>query len=285
MLQSSNGRDEFASSMLPEYIKRGFAVIHGEYIPHQVIEAFRTRWGTISNETFVRVLLEGQGVDRVIAISVLGNSGHSEMKQLLRPFLESDDPQERWASAMALGTLHDDEAVPVLVTMLTEFLPAWQYEEQLHNADWFEENRIHIPSILDFWDDPSLVVSLRQALHAVVRIKQAMPASLGFFRSSLHFYQDALIRSSGSRGAFGALTGLALPQETLQAAIIQMVIGYCHIECDAKFLEYSWEREPQLREAMSTVMEQRFGLSTQEQENYLSSYSWYTNTLDEEPGF
>lgn len=170
--------------------------------------------------------------------------------------------------------------------MLTEYFPAWVYDKELNNPNWFEENRLRIPPLLDLWDNAALVVPLRQALVASLAVKQTWSASIGpFLGASLRFYQDALIRSLGRRGAFGVLAGLALPAELNDAFVVHMVIGYCRIEEDGRFLNHVWERDAQVYEAMARVMEQQFGLSEQEQHACLEQYTRYMSALDDHAGF
>lgn len=73
----------------PNSIRKGFEIVHGEYISAQEIEAFLARWGSISNETFLRILSEGEGIDRVIAITAPGYSELPHIREHLLPFLHS----------------------------------------------------------------------------------------------------------------------------------------------------------------------------------------------------
>jgi hypothetical protein len=95
MAHQSQNEKEQERTQWHANLKRGLNMLYGEYQPDQEMKAFLARWGGIDRETFVRVLAEGQGVERLLAICVLGESNLPQAQTLLLPFLQSIHPQEQ----------------------------------------------------------------------------------------------------------------------------------------------------------------------------------------------
>jgi hypothetical protein len=68
--------------------------------------------------------------------------------------------------------------------------------------------------------------------------------------------------------------GISISQLRQRIAILQMVIGYTQLKPHlvGSELIVGWEEEGELRASVKAVLEQRFGLTEEEQENYLNSY-------------
>ncbi len=95
MAHQSHNEWEQIRKKWPGFLKRGLAMLYGEYRPLQEMKAFLACWGGIDRETLVRVLAEGEGEDRLLAICCIGESDLPQARTLLLPFLQSVHPQER----------------------------------------------------------------------------------------------------------------------------------------------------------------------------------------------
>lgn len=255
----------------PDYVEKGFEFIYGEYIPPYEVEAFRTRWGGLERETFIRVLSEGRGQDRLLAMCVLGESHLLQSPVLLRPFLHSSDDQERWVSAITLGRLKDEASLPELAHLLTEFLPTAEapYSRDDSRYRW-NDWRIAVAITLQRWDDRRHVSVVRRALMSSIRAEAYNP-----FSKELWFtFQDVLIATLGRYRSFGALTGLVLSPARLQLAIVTLAAGACPPDYDIPTLVIpQWESDEQFRREITKVLGEQFGLSAEEQDHTLANYT------------
>src|SRR6266567_3439041 len=180
-----------------EYVQRGLEMENETPIDGT---DFARRWGGLAFENFVNALERGQGRDRVIAICVIGCSTNPRVRELLLPFLSSSDPKERWASARCLGAMKENQALPVLLRMLTEFLPREGHPFPLgEDNQWPELWRLYIPFLLRSWDRSSIVIALRQALLQIIAAEQHMPND----QQTAHEFQETLCYELGRRKAFG----------------------------------------------------------------------------------
>ncbi len=71
----------------PEYVYQAFAILYYGGFNEQDVEAFAARWGKLDLRTFERILQEGSGDDKVIAISALGYAHDPQALTLLAPLL------------------------------------------------------------------------------------------------------------------------------------------------------------------------------------------------------
>src|SRR5712692_8472862 len=199
-LHLSRSREEKGKEMFdyPEYVIEAFALTYGQQM-EEFIEEFVGRWGNLDIETFERVLQEGQGEEKILAIFAISSAAlpHSQVRELLLPFLRSAEPRERWASADCLGQIKEEEALPVLIDLLEEGLtPEWRQRDWC----WYEDIRAYIPLTLGEWGDASLVPVLRHALHTVWEMEQQIAQLYPTWRR----YQAMLSWALGYYGCFGA---------------------------------------------------------------------------------
>ena len=277
MAHQSNNEKEQHKVQWPDFIQRGIEMLYGEYQPDQEVKEFIARWGGLDKETLVRALSEGQGEDRLLAICIIGESDLSQARILLLPFLHSPEAKERWFSALYLGRRKEKLALPVLITMLTEFLPSEESPSLVTDPAWFDQLRGRAVDTLLLWKEASLASVFRQAFLASVNGERYLPEHPVRRRILLrdwYSYQDGLSYALGRKGAFGALTGIPLSPRHQRIAIVKMAIGYKQVEAHliAGELEYGWEQEGELRTSVKAVLAQRFGLSEGEQEYYLDTY-------------
>ncbi len=268
-------KERQSASQWPDFIEHGFEMIYGEYIPDEEVEAFAKRWGGLNLENFVRAIKEGQREDRLLAICVIGWSDYPQASSLLRPFLQSTDAKERWLSALCLGRVKEAIAFPILISMLTEYLPSEQSPTLREDQGWFDEERIRVAFTLGLWEDPSLVPALRHAYASNVNAEQYIPnlPAKPILKQSWYLYQETLMRLLGRWGAFGVLAGMILPPFHLKLAIVNIALGFCQVE--RRYEEfgavYKWQDDATLNEELKLVMRQRFGLSEEEQNDYLEA--------------
>lgn len=135
------------------------------------IETFSSRWNGLDQEALAHALAAGGHVDRLFAILALGHMRTPETHALLLPLLQSPDPLERWASATVLAQVGEQQTLPVLCAMLTEFLPTQLDEYFAATAALpYENQRSYGPRLLGMLGDVRAVPALRQALYHVVRL-------------------------------------------------------------------------------------------------------------------
>lgn len=255
----------------PEYFDRAYSMVHF-LCSEQEIDAFVARWGELGGETFVRVLKEGDEEERLIAIFALGFFDEPWIPEYLLPQLHSPLVLERWASAIVFGRKKHEVALPLLATMLTEFLPFSEERVTLRPFEWNLCDFWHctsIVSILVEWNEPSLAPVFRTAL---LKFWNTLDTVSQDFKASERPWcdcQDVLAYGLGRLRAVGALTGLDLPEYAIRIAFLQMGLGYI----DTKFIYvYDGDRpffnpdyvDPQLKVQLETVLEQQFGLTSEE---------------------
>lgn len=261
----------------PAYIEHGFGMMYDGYIPDEEVEAFSSRWGGLDLNSFERVLAEGQGEDKLLAICVIGWSGLPQATQLLLPFVQSFCAKERWLSALCLGRMKEETAFPVLISILTEFLPSPASPLLVEEQAWFDEERIEAAYTLSRWENPSLIPLFRRAYETSVQAERYLPDDphIPVLTQTWYIYQDVLIRILGRWGAFGVLTGIKLPPYHLQTAVVNFALGYCHLEdlFERWGSAYDWWNDEAFKKILKLVLQQRFGLSEGEQDTYLDAYS------------
>lgn len=116
---------------------------------------------------------------RLAAICIVGRSDLPNAADLLRPLLKSPVKQERWVSARFCGLWKDEEALPVLVSMLTDEQPFERpeastleelYEKELqYEWGWYDIWRGYVPYLLRPWQTQEVGERMREALAIWVR--------------------------------------------------------------------------------------------------------------------
>lgn len=286
-----------------------------------------------------RALTEGQEQDRLFALFLLGALATSEARELLLSFLTSESRKERWVSAISLGRLKDERVFAVLQTLLLEGFAAdtifarsedvqraqeichdYRYTEQereiLSEAfwgiierlerleyEWYLRQRAECALVLGAWDNPVVVLRLKEALQAAWNMEQAWPNYAGPDESGpgiWHFFQDRLAFALGQLVAWDALSSIHLPPFHLHVARIYLVLGALQVNDLWIFYEnspstlfrdspaYLQERATMKRAGIGVLpfvepapvkqlLAEHFGLSQAEQEAYLMQFptAWY----------
>ncbi len=257
---------------------RGVAgVYYTQRDPDRDIEAIAKRWGGVDVSTLERIVREGEGEDKAIAIVALGSSNSRHRRTLLAPLLHSPLRLERWTSAKALGRLHDHRALAVLHEALQDpFVPPDRpFDEE---ALWENGSRSAMATILGDWGQLSSIPVLRSELQRIWQWEQRhlvipIPADgfEGNYVTPWQAYHYKLAYALGQLEAFGALTGIALSEPRLRVLSIYLALGYLQARQQHHDLFVAMGKNP-LQKQVAKVLEQRFGLTEAEQHIYIERY-------------
>ncbi len=226
---------ETADQKLPDYVYRAFGLVHygGGFQP--AIESFAHRWGGLDVSAFERAFREGAGNEKIIAIFALGSLKPPGVQEMLVPLLQSAVRLERWASAIALGWLHDERALPVLHTILQyeALLPVM--EPLTDESMCYLSYRESIVSLLANWGNLSSIPILHAALKAAWGWELqllANPPSYAEFNLVPFWqtYQYTLAYALGQLGVFGALTDISFSDSRRRILMIYIALGYLRPE-------------------------------------------------------
>jgi hypothetical protein len=268
--------DTVGEMKIPSFVARGFRMVKG-FADVWDIEPYAQRWGGLDMEAFARALKEGQGENRAIAICALGSTGKPWVRELLLPYLGSPDPKARWASALMFGEMKEEQALPVLQTMLLEFLPSptLPFAEQEPIDPLYDFWRPNVAHLLGNWLRPDLIPLFAQALALFWKLilKDAHPGKTSWIHC-----QDELAYALGRLGAFHLLTELEFPASGLRLAMVQMALGYLHVRARFPYgylSDFSGlsVRNPDLVEEVISVLEQQVGLPRLERKRFLLEFS------------
>lgn len=242
------------------------------------IQAFVQRWGGWDQETCVHILHEGEGEDKLIALSLLGQEPSKEVRARLLPFLQSPHPKERWISALVLGQVQAEEALPVLLEMLTEFFPPSERPTFMGDNLWLYNLWRHSALLLlTAWSLPEVDNCLLQALYAYHALEQMIPEGHIIGRREWRKSQALVIYTLGWHGRFELLDEvvkvLAIVQPTLSSWRVYMALGSLHAHrIYPRITSLSFSKVPGLRDQVKEVLQERFGLTEEEQERCLDYY-------------
>lgn len=253
----------------PEYADYAFRTFYYGGQHEQAIEAFAQRWGTLDVQTFMRVLAAGTGEEKVLALFALGYSGVPQAKELLLPYLQSTAPMERWASALGLGAMKEERALPFLIHMLDEFLPPRVHPLE-REGGIYHFWRITIASLFGEWERSDLAPVLRQALRKSWSIEHAEQPD---HKQVWHPYQDELVYALGRLHISGALTGFSLPMSRLHLWMVILSCGSLQARARYGDLLTQLQINQALKKEVAQLLEQHFGLSTEEQAACIDHYA------------
>lgn len=175
----------------------------------------------------------------------------------------------QWASALCLGERKDDLALPILLSFFNEFLPPavhpLEREGGLYHA-W----RIRAASLLGEWGRKDLIPTLRNAFDKAWRLEQA---DIIDRKHVWHEYQDELIYAFGRLEAFGVLAGFIFPVARLQFWLVLLAAGSLQARSRYGDLLTQLQINEPLKKEIAQVLEQRFGISSENQAAYLDAYA------------
>lgn len=259
----------------PQHVVRAFLEVGYERPDHievlsveEAIESFVGRWGGIDDMTLLHVIQVAHGPDRLVAIFAIGHRTLTQTQDLLLPLLESPDQLERCASACCFALKRDERAIPVLLDMLVHDPPTDKRGWSEPGADpWYYSFRGRIARLFATWGPPTVVPVLRHAFVLLWEREQH-----GRRNEFDYWYQDATLYAIGRRGALGALSGMALPVSRLRLALVFLALGY--VRADERFDDLHREMllDRELRLEVARVLQEHFGLSVEESQEYSSHF-------------
>lgn len=263
----------------PDYIYPAFTAIYYGGFGERQVENFIERWAGLDLETFERVIKEGTGDDKVVAIAALGYAKAPQAHQLLLPLLQSPVRMERWECAIVLGRLHEEQALPVLYQCLQEVRAAPPSGAEAFSEEdiWLESSRMSIASLLGDWGQLASIPVLRSALKETWEWEQRFLVGLSDDSDLVMLfpweaYEYKLAYALGQLGAFGALTGIDF--SPLRARILTVYLAMGHLQLHKKerdlFIAISANKATQ--EDVGNVLEQRFGFSEVERNMYIKQF-------------
>jgi hypothetical protein len=100
-------------SIQPQAIAYAFHTLYYGGQDKKKRAVFAQRWGGFSDKTFLQTLASGSREEKALAILALGQSSVPNTDEFLSTRLESTEPLERWARALALGERRDERALPL----------------------------------------------------------------------------------------------------------------------------------------------------------------------------
>ncbi len=176
------------------------------------------------------------------ALCIIGLSDLPEAPTLLRPFLHSQVKQERWVSARFCGMWGDEEALPILLSMLTDELPL---VAQQANEYWYEGWRGYAPRLLRKWQTEEVGEQLRNSLALWLQTEPQFDQDIDIWK----MYEEKVSYELGYREDFAALTNVHLRGEQRQELIAQMERGYkvkrLHMTSEEEYRYLRYRTEPE----------------------------------------
>ena len=280
---------EAQDHLWPEYMYRAIGEIYyGGGNNHKYVERFARRSGGVDLDTLKRILNEGSGEDKLIAIYALGYAHAPHVQQLLAPLLQSSISLEREASAIALGRLKDERALPTLYSLLQAPFPD---PDVAMDDDFLSmiSTRMTIAAILGDWGKLSSTSVLRSALKAIWQWEQQRVANPlihdELIVSPWQAYEYELSYALGQLGTFGALTGIPFSNSRERILRVFLALGYLQARqrYHDLFTQMSYRA---VQEEVTKVLEDRFGLSETERDTCIkqfgSDYLW-EGALESQP--
>lgn len=229
----------------------------------EAMASFALRWGGLDDAIMLRVLHEGKGRDRLVAIFAIGFGTLPEARDILAPFLIHEEQLIRCATAIVLGFKRDERALPVLEEYIAHKPPMDEQGLPLPGAvSWYQFYRGHIARLLAVWGPSSITPALLKAFQLSWEWEQDM---LGFDT------QDAFLYALGRRGAIGVLTGMEMPKNRQRLAMAFLALG--NIQADERVP--GLVLPPTIRAELASALSLLFALSTKEALRYARSYGRY----------
>lgn len=203
----------------PYFVEHAFSAINIIGMDEEEIHAFSSRWGGLTLLDFARALHEGDPKDQQIAAYALGAVPSRWSRDLLLPYLHHKHPKVRWAVAEALGHVHEEEAFPVLLEILQEFLPP----QTLEHDDWYDVHHIFVAGMVGSWGKQEAIPVLQEVL---ARLWQAEQEPATQDAQLWWHYQDAVVAALGNIGAFYAIAYIEASRSRKMFWAVTLILGY-----------------------------------------------------------
>jgi hypothetical protein len=149
-----------------------------------------------------------------------------EAATLLRSFFHSSEKRERWVSATILGCQQEEEALPIILSMLTDELPLERPAGIAYDA-WYDCWRSYAPHLLRERQFLEKDTFLLEALHIWFRSEALFDPEYDAWERC----EEALIDELGYYGDLTALKAMILDDE--QRKKLQLKISGSPIDAGA----------------------------------------------------
>jgi len=216
---------------------------------------------------------------------MLTRSAAPHARETAAPLLGDADTERRWLSALYLGTIKDERALPVLWEMLAGPAPPGRALET--RAERWLRSRLegahrHAITLVGAFGDPRATPALRGALQAALAHEQALvpPAAeapdnerWGYEDALrlLEYERQAIVYALGRVGAFGAVLGLEGSEEQAELWRVQLALGSLHGRYSlAPILRFI--QDAALTADVREVLAHQFGLGPAEQARHLARH-------------
>lgn len=247
------------------------------------IEGFATRWGGFGPDALLRAVQAAEGQEWQFTMELLMHSA-AQARELVAPGLSSSDPVTRWYTALYLGALQDQRALPVLSTMLTEFLPSPEEYQTARFDLFYEESRSGIAHLLGKMGNPACVPALRRALQVAINAARTQPLVQPDFlqydesrhkigMKLLNHFSDEIVYALGRLGAMGALTGLQGGEERIDLWRVHLIMGVLHGRYPLNEA-MTFSELPELSDELSRLLTTVFGIEPADIHRYLAHYEF-----------
>ncbi len=258
----------------PLYIRYalGKMIVSSPYDEAYIAE-FVERWGGIDIDSISKALTKGTGNDKLFALFAFAASANPAFHDQLAPLLRSDHSLERWASAICLGSIKDEAALPILCEMLEEFLPPDVPLRPDGNREWlFSWWRNHAPILLGGLGNSAASPFLRHALQRTIIIQADSSVNLRKAElRNLVAYQHHIVYALGRLDAFGSLINITELKDDVAVWQVHLLMGHLHGRYPLTFIP-TWDAAPEMKEEVALLLLKYFGLDQQEQEYCLRQY-------------
>lgn len=259
-------------SQWPDYVAYALRYLGYEYpYDEEAIEKLQVRLGGLELDRIVQVLEEEPGEDRLFALFAVGAKDSPSVRALLAPFFESSQPKERWASALCLGEMKDERALPNLCEMITEYLPP---NEQFTSEGYFEWHydywRTTVAGLLGTWERQTLVPILSAALKELWKQEQVAPSMKLLSIRSWQHSQDRITYALGQLKRFQLIIDVDTTENRRCLWMVLTALGHLRAaETYPDVFKRTVWNNIVLQEQVSKGLQDHFGLSKEEQEQCL----------------
>jgi hypothetical protein len=209
--------------------------------------------------------------DRLTALCVVGMSSIGDSYHFLLPFLKSTNIKERWISARFLGFMKEEQALPVLVAMLTENIPIQNNQE---SDAWFDLWRLYAPKLLRYWQAPLVLAALKNALEVWVRNESLFDENEDIWQ----IYEEELSYELGYREHLDIVNTLKISPQHRAVIMVDLAKGYIAKEKARGLLDECLQRKQtrnnlrSVRQNIIDVLTSKYSITSEEAESNFEIY-------------
>src|SRR5579885_2064508 len=201
------------------------------------------------------------------AFGMAGYDDISAEELVLETFLH------RWGG-LELGKMKDEQAFPLLLAMLTEFLPPKEWPSSMGDGLWLYNSwRELIVLILAEWAQPEAVPALLEALTVYRQIEQLIPESIRTARRYWRYCQGKVMYALGWLGRFDILAALDATEPVLSSWKVHLALGYLHAHLDyPEVFTRVLRIKPALYKRVGEVLTEKYGFTKEQMEKCLAAF-------------